>query len=41
MRFATVALLIVFSTGCTFWEEDKCLDRGGKWDHEREQCVFE
>lgn len=27
-------------TGCEFWDVDKCLDRGGRWDYEKEQCDF-
>ncbi|WP_157674073.1 hypothetical protein [Endozoicomonas ascidiicola] len=25
---------------CEFWDVDKCLDRGGKWDYDKEQCDF-
>jgi hypothetical protein len=42
MTHAAQALsLILFLTGCTYWEVDKCLDRGGRWDQEKGQCQFE
>ena len=27
--------------GCEFWEVDKCLDRGGKWNYDDGVCEFE
>lgn len=34
----TSAFLLV--SGCDFLEIDKCLDRGGKWNYEKEICEF-
>jgi hypothetical protein len=33
-------LVILFLSGCNFWELDKCLDRGGKWNYEERGCVL-
>ena len=41
MKKSAIALsLFVLLTGCKYWEVDKCLDRGGRWDQEKEQCQF-
>ena len=37
---AALAVILAVS-GCSYWEVDKCLDRGGRWVQEREQCEFE
>lgn len=36
LLFIAVSLL----TGCEFWEIDKCLDQGGRWDYELKECDF-
>jgi hypothetical protein len=41
MNFTILVVLTIFLSACTFCEVDRCLDHGGKWDHEEEQCVFE
>jgi hypothetical protein len=41
MNFTILVVLTIFLSGCTFCEVDRCLDHGGKWDHEKKQCVFE
>jgi len=38
---ATVLSLFLLFSGCTYWEVDKCLDRGGRWDQDKEECQFE
>ena len=40
-RSITALALLVVLSGCTFWEVDQCLDRGGRWDREKERCQFE
>jgi hypothetical protein len=30
-----------YACGRRFFEIDACLDRGGRWDYEREVCVLE
>jgi hypothetical protein len=40
-RPAKVLSLFFLLSGCTFWEIDKCLDRGGRWDEAKQQCQFE
>ena len=36
-----VIVILLFLSGCEFWEVDKCLDRGGRWNYEKEVCEFE
>ena len=40
LQFAWILPLALFVSGCTFWDVDKCLDRGGRWNHEKEHCEF-
>ena len=30
--------ILFFLNSCEFWEKDKCLDNGGKWDYEKGAC---
>jgi len=36
-----ILLTLLLLSGCEFLEIDKCLDRGSKWSHEENTCIFE
>jgi hypothetical protein len=39
-KYFVVAALLLGLAGCEYWEVDKCLDRGGKWDYEKGECIL-
>ena len=40
MRLILIGALGVALTACNFIEQDKCLDRGGKWDAYKRECIY-
>jgi len=40
-KLLTATALLLSLSACEFWEVDKCLDRGGRWNYEKEVCEFE
>lgn len=40
-KIIAVIVILPLLYGCEFWEVDKCLDRGGKWNYDDGVCEFE
>jgi hypothetical protein len=41
MRTLLVAVILSSLAACDFWEVDRCLDRGGRWNAEKNACELE
>ncbi|UXY15515.1 hypothetical protein N8I74_00425 [Chitiniphilus purpureus] len=41
LRFIILLSIIFLFSGCNFIEVDKCLDRGGRWNKEKNICEFQ
>ena len=39
-RAIFLIVLALTLSSCEFWEVDKCLDRGGRWNHETKECEY-
>lgn len=37
-RLAVAIVMFPLLSGCRYWEIDKCLDQGGRWNQERQRC---
>jgi hypothetical protein len=38
MKKVILLLLLITQAGCEQIEKDKCLDGGGRWNHEKSRC---
>ena len=41
MKIQVIILSVLLLSACDFWNVDKCLDNGGKWNYEQKVCEFE
>lgn len=40
MKISIISFICLMITGCNFMKVDRCLDKGGRWDKEKQECIY-
>lgn len=40
MKLLSAFFICIAITGCSFFKVDDCLDQGGRWDEQKEECIY-
>ena len=40
-RTSILLVILLALSSCEFWEVDKCLDKGGRWNYETKECEYQ
>jgi len=40
MKIFMIFFICITVSGCDFFKVDNCLDKGGRWDKQKKECIY-